>query len=212
MRPPHVPPAPAHAEGLRLHQALGSPAATATWDFARAYFPHLTAWLRAMDPRAPADLCEEAVVETIYSLLSNPDQFNPTKGKTLLNFLRLSARCDLLNLLRREARHRHENLDENSVAFASSAGKFIGKDKGPLQTLCDGEDEQERQRLLEKLYASLTATERVVLDLMLSGVSANEVFVRAMEIPHLPLEEQKRQVKRVKDRLHKRIQRMKDRP
>ena len=63
MRPPPIPPAPAHAEGLRLHQALGSPSATATWDFARAYLAHLTAWLQATNPRAPADLCEEAAVE-----------------------------------------------------------------------------------------------------------------------------------------------------
>jgi len=212
MRPPTIPPAPADAEGLRLHQALGSPAATAPWDFARAYLPHLTAWLQATNPHAAADLCEEAAVETVFSLLRSPHQFDPMKSKKLLSFLRRSAQCDLLNSLRREARHRHETLDENSVAFASSAGKYEGKDKGPLQILCDREDDQERRAFLEKLRAALTESEQAVLELMLAGIHETDLCAEAMGITHLPRGERTKQVKRVKDRINKRIERMRGGP
>lgn len=212
MRPPTIPPAPADAEGLRLHQALSLPVATAPYDFARFYLPHLTAWLQTTNPRACADLCEEAAVETIYSLLHAPARFDPSKGKALLSFLRMSARCDLRNLLRRETRHQHEPLDENSVAFASSAGKYSGKVKGPLQLLCELEDEQERQQLLEKVRAISNQTEQAVLDLMVAGIRNTDVYAEVLAIAHLLPRERRKQVKRVKDRINKRIERLRDKP
>ncbi len=206
-----IPPSPPDTEGLRLHQALSQPNATASWDFARAYLPHLTAWLQTRN-RDSADLCEEAATETVYGLLNNPGQYDPGKGKSLLNYLRLAARRDLSNLLRGEARHRHEPFDENCVELRPVSGKRVGTDDSPLQVLCDREDEQERQSFLAKLRGSLTAEERTVLDLMLSGQRDTRVFAEGLGITHAPVDEQESRVKRIKDRLKTRIKRMRDRP
>lgn len=207
MRSLTISPSPADAEGMRLYQALDSSAPTTTTDFACAYLPHLTEWLQATNRHVSADLCEEAAVETMYSLLDDPTRFDPSRGKSLLGFLRLSARRDLLNLLRREHRHQHDGLDGNAVELTSSAGKYTGRVKGPLQLLCEQEDEEERQRLLEKVRAISNEMEQMVLDLMLDGVRENEVYARVMAITHLPFKEQRKHVKRVKDRINKRVER-----
>lgn len=212
MRPPTIHPSPDDAEGLRLHQALESSGRIATWEFTRAYLPYLSAWLQAKNARISVDLCEEAASETVYSFLNTPHRFDPTKSRSLLGYLQMSARRDLLNLLRRENRHRHEPLDEKNVELASVAGNYSGRVPDPLQILCDQEDDQVRQDVAEKVRASLSASEQVVLERMLAGDRETGAYAAALGITHLPVEEQRKQVKRVKDRITKRIERMKGKP
>src|SRR5438270_12085792 len=124
-----IPAPPPDAVGLRLHQALSQPLPTAPWDFASAYLPHLVAWLQAKNQRVPPDLCEDAALETVYSLLSRPQQYQPAKGKKLLTYLRMSAQRDLINLLQRERRHQHQPFDEQRVELPSAGGNYEGKDR-----------------------------------------------------------------------------------
>src|SRR5436190_8316512 len=105
---------PPEAEGQQLYQALLRSAVTSTLDFANAYLPHLVAWLQARNPQASPDLCDEAAVIAVHHFLKTPDHFDPNRG-TLLAFLHLAARRDLLNLLEKENRHAHQPLEENVV-------------------------------------------------------------------------------------------------
>ena len=197
MAAPSIP--PPEAEGLRLHGLLFTTDATAPWDFARAYLPHLAAWLRATN-RVSADLCEAAAAEAVYSILSKPDRFDPTKGASLIAFLRMAATRDLQNLLRREERHAHEPLDENSVELHGADGKY------------EGTDDEERQAFLSRLRASLSEPDQNVLDLMLAGERKNEAFAKVVGVAHLPRKERDAEVKRAKDRIKARAKRMKDEP
>jgi hypothetical protein len=65
MGSPVVPAPPCDAEGLRLYLALSETDRGAALDFARAYLPHLRAWLQARNPHVSPDLCEDAAVETL---------------------------------------------------------------------------------------------------------------------------------------------------
>jgi DNA-directed RNA polymerase specialized sigma24 family protein len=210
MAPQVIPLPPADADGLRFHRALSASDPSATWDFARAYTDHLAAWLRARNSAAVADLCEDAAVETVASVLCNPEQFDPGKGMSLLNYLHRSAQCDLLNLLRGEARHAHEALDENCVEFGSTAGNCQGKEDDPLQILCDREDDQERRAFFQELRGSLAEADQSVLDLMLSGERGHAAFADALGVTLLPVEEQEVEVKRAKDRIKARGKRMRE--
>src|SRR5262245_49796114 len=211
MNPNTSPSPPSDEEGQRLYRALLRPTATATWDFANAYLSHLTAWLQARNPRASSDLCDAAVVETVYGFLKTPEHFEPGRGTPLLTFLRLSAQRDLLNLLKREERHAHQPLDERVVELHSAGGKHQGE-RGPLSTLCDWEDEQERRAFLQEVRAILTGPEQQVFELMLSGERDTPVFVAALGLTHLAPEEQEAEVKRVKDRIKVRIKRWRRKP
>ena len=211
MAAPPFPPPPPDARGLQLHGSLLTSDAAAPWAFAHAYLDHLAAWLHCLHPAA-ADLCEEAAVETVYGLLADPLRFDPQGGKSLLNYLRMAARCDLLNLFRREARHAHETLDENSVELHAVAGKYQGRDDDPLQALCDLEDEAARQDFLRGWRGSLGGPDQAVFDLMRAGERKNEAFAAALGVGGLPPEEQEAEVKRAKDRIKARGKRLKENP
>ncbi len=81
-----------------------------------------------------------------------------------------------------------------------------------MQILCEQEDDQERRRFLERLRALLPESEQSVLELMLEGVRENEAYAAAMGITHLPTRQQRKQVKRVKDRINKRARRLREKP
>jgi DNA-directed RNA polymerase specialized sigma24 family protein len=211
MAPQVIPPPPADADGLRLHRALSTPDPLATFDFARAYMDHLSAWLRANNSPAAASLCEDAASEAVFSILHNPEQFDPAKGTSLLTFLRNAAQRDLLNLLRRESRHAHEPLDENRVELIPFAGNHDGKDDDPLEILCDLEDEQERRAFFQELRGKLSEKDRRVLNLMLNGERRIALFAEALEVTHLAVEVQEVEVKQAKDRIKARGKRMKER-
>jgi len=210
MAPHGIPPPPPDEEGIRLHRSLLSPGAAATADFAFAYLPHLDAWLRSGNPGAGADLCEEAALEAVYGLMRDPSRFQPGKGKGLLGYLRMSAQGDLKNLLRREARHAHQPLDENCVELGRAAGNEKGEDGDPLLVLCDREDEQERRAFLGALRDSLPEPDRSVLDLMLAGERDYAKYAEALGVGRLPREKRDAEVKRAKDRIQARIKRTKE--
>lgn len=207
MHPHPASPFPSEEEGQLLYQALLLRSlATATYDFASAYLPALNAWLQARNPRLSPDLCDEAAVEAVYNFLKAPEQFDPNRGIPLAAFLRLAARRDLLNLLKREKRHAHQALDDKVVELRVVVGNHSGE-KGPLLALCDREDEQERLAILAGVRSMLTEPEQRVLDLMLEGERDTPLFAAALGLAHLSAEEQEIEVKRVKDRIKARIKR-----
>ena len=63
------------------------------------------------------------------------------------------------------------------------------------------------RRMIEDLKQGMTSEERAVFSLMLDGERSTEVAAATMNIGHLAPAEQAREVKRVKDRIKKRIQR-----
>jgi hypothetical protein len=201
-----IPPQPPDAEGLRLYQTLLQPLPTASADFARAYLPHLATWLSVKNPQVSADLCEEAAVEAVYSLLRQPQCYSPTKGQTLIAYLRRSARCDLLNVLERERRHAHQPLEEN--VELTRAGRKEGRE--PWQILCEREDGDARERLLQAVRSTLAEPERQALALLLAGERRTAAFADALGLQGLPAAEQEAAVKRAKDRIKKRIERWRD--
>jgi DNA-directed RNA polymerase specialized sigma24 family protein len=206
-----VPAPPPETEGLQLYHALSQAVATSTFDFARAYLPHLAAWLEVNCAPVSPDLCEEAASETIYSLLAKPERFDPGQGPKLLTYLHFSARGDLRNRLNSERRHAHEPFDEKNVELGAQARKWKQTDVEPLDLLCDREDEQRRWALLQELRAMLPGPEQQVLDLLLEGERDTCIFAAALQLEHLPPQEQETEVKRVKDRIKKRIARWKHR-
>ncbi len=69
-------------------------------------------------------------------------------------------------------------------------------------------------KVVGTLRAKLSLEERRVMDLMLDGERKTRVYAEALGLSGLPAAEQKREIKRVKDRLKKRLERTwgKERP
>jgi hypothetical protein len=199
-------PAPAHALEMHTRLCEGDPVAPA--DFAEAFLDCLATWLQRTNARIDPHICDEAAEDAILALIGNPRSFNPQRG-TLDAYLRMSARGDLRNLLEKEARHRSRRAGIEAVELSAA-------DRNHLQVIVDParivEQAEElatpmRSHIPASVRASLNGEEEAVLSLMAEGERKTEAYARILGILHLPPAAQRSEVKRVKDRLKRRLER-----
>ncbi len=200
------PPFPSPDEGLVLHLRRLEYAADSSADVCGGYLDPLIAWLEDKHPRADPDFRRDAAIEAIVSYVGNPNAYDADK-LDLGAYLRMAAHRDLLNLLRGEQRHHRARVAWSVVENDPDGGNLIGRDEEP-PALLEKEEETERwQTFFRELRESMTEQERKALDLMRDGVGCNRVYAEALGLTGLVDEERDREVKRVKDRIKKRIER-----
>jgi hypothetical protein len=174
---------------------------------AEAYLEALVIWLGKTDPGAPEDIRVEAAGDAIIALIRNPESYSPER-QTLEVYLRMSARGDLLHLLRKERRHTRGRKSWNSVELSPDAGKYLGRDDDPSLQIRLAE---EMQSILSAIPASvrkrLSAADLRAMELMVLEERRNSVYAELFGLLDLPLDEQDREVKRRKDRLKKVLKR-----
>ncbi len=174
-----------------------------TAETCRAYLPGLLTYLQRRFSRVDPHLCEEAAATTLIDYVKAPERFDPSRGE-LGRYLQMSARRDLFNLLRRERRQRPGHVLRFSVEIVEEHGNPFQEDE-PLDRLVRDEEAAQRDALLRSIEAECDEPERRVLRLMLEGEADTAAFAAALGIGHHSAEEQARAVKRVKDRIKKRI-------
>ena len=190
------------AELLDLHQRLLSDDPVATEDFFNIATPDLERHLRARFPSLAVgvdpDIRTLAVYEALTDYFKNPGKYDPDKAG-LMTYLRMAARRDMQNLLRKESRHVTGRVSLEGVEFRQSDGNDVSEKVA---------EEIDGRRKIEDLKQGMTSEEWAVFELMLDGERSTEVAAVAMNMGHLPPGDRAREVKRVKDRIKKRIQRM----
>jgi RNA polymerase sigma-70 factor (ECF subfamily) len=201
--PPHS--KPSAEDALRLHQRLLERDPVAPADFAVAFLNPLITWLQTTNAGVDPMACEEAAGEAIVGFLIHPTKYDPQR-LGVEAFLRMAAQRDLQNLLRKERRHQRKRRGWKVVEQASEDGKYLQRDDDPSLTLQIDEVRQ-RQELPDAVWQQLTDVERRCWEQMQQGERRHSVFAALLGVTHLPVEEQKREVKRVKDRLKKRSER-----
>ncbi|HTU23039.1 MAG TPA: hypothetical protein VMG10_33700 [Gemmataceae bacterium] len=193
------------ADALRVYRRLLDRDPLAPADFAAAFLKPLIAWLQCTNPGVEPIACEEAADEAIVRFLLHPTKYDPQR-LALEAFLRMAAQRDLQNLLRKERRHHQNRRDWNVVEQASEDGKYLRKDDDPSLPL-QIEEARQRQAPSDTMQQQMTDVERRFWEQMQQGERRHAVFAAILGVTHLPIPEQKRQVKRVKDRLKKRKER-----
>lgn len=196
---------PPAEDTLCLHRRLLDRDPLAPADFAAAFLKPLIAWLKTTNPGVDPMACEEAADEAIIHFLNNPTGYD-SQRLGLEAFLRMAARRDLQNLLRKERRHHLHRRDWNVVEQAAEDGKYLGRDDDPSLPL-QIEETRQRQTPPDTLWQQLTDAERRVWEQMQQGERRYSVYAVIIGVTHLPAAQQRREVKRVKDRLNKRMQR-----
>lgn len=200
--PPFATPSPEEARDIHARLLGGDPVAPA--ELAVAYLDPLTEWLAARNPGlADPHLCATAAEDALLALIKNPRSYDPQR-QTLEVYLRMSAQGDLRNLLARERRHRGRSASMEVVELSSVRGKYLRDDAGDPALLIEHEAEPAQEVAVPP---GLTAAEERALALMRDGERKTVAYAAALDIAHLPMEDQRREVKRVKDRLKKRIER-----
>lgn len=186
----HVP----HDEGL--HDRLRRRDPGAADELAQTYLGPLARGMIRSFPRVDPHLCEQAAEDAILGLIGRPASYDPARGE-LGAYLRMSACGDLLNTLKRQ-RHRSRARRAAQCALMPHVPQ-------------DGRDERDAVRTLlaelPSLVGAFTREDMDVLALLARGERSTREFAVILGALHLSEGEQRREVKRVKDRIKRRLQR-----
>ena len=164
-------------------------------ELAEYLLPILTRRLRRAYPRVPLDLLVEACEDAVLDYGSRPDRFDTSRGVPLASFLQLVAWRNLANRLEADTRRRRREATYASMQRAPTEATPSDQEHTAGPT---------RARMVELGHKGV---ERNALQIWLAGERRTAVLATALGIANLPSPEQRREVKRFKDRLRKRFER-----
>lgn len=192
----HVSDPPDRDTLLSLHARLRSGDRLASEALMRLLLARLVADVARGSSRVDEQLIADGVTDALLDYAERPGQFDAGRGVPLDRFLAAAARRNVANLLRgerrRKARERKVGLRkrEADVAQDPAAGNTRQEDLEAIERRRAAMDE------------ALTSPEdREVLGLILDGVKETAAFARILGLAHLPADEQRREVRRHKDRI-----------
>jgi RNA polymerase sigma factor (sigma-70 family) len=192
--------------GEQVHQRLIEGDPTAPSDVILAYLEPLTRRLRQRFPDIQDEtIIHDAVTDTLFQYVQSPGRFDPAKS-SLPSYLTMSARGDLLNALARERRRAARQVPLAAVAEAALGWNTLGEDEMPESA---EEDRMPAPQLMQHVLQQVPdPRDREVLKLMLVGERRTGRYAGLLKIEHRSEAEQRKIVKRHKDRLKKRLQRL----
>jgi RNA polymerase sigma-70 factor (ECF subfamily) len=196
-------------ELMSLHSRLCDGDPTASAQLAEALFfvlvSRLTRYKQATDEEA-ADAASRALME----YLKNPSRYDPTKSR-LTTHLHNAAFRDFLNDRQKARRRRSREISVERVEdLEDGRNKVVGIGAAsrtePNEWLLEVED---AWTIVRTEFPN--ETDQELLQLMLSGERSTERYAELLDIADATVEEQRRQVKQHKDRIQKRLTRLRER-
>lgn len=187
----------------RIHRRLLSGDPTAPARLARAYLEPVVDHLRARFPDVrDRDLLWDAAADAILNYAEDPSTYDPQK-RGLFGYLKMSARGDLLNALDRESRRKNVELD------VVGGNRLQEDDEEEYASEKDPEAVARSDETMRRVYDALPdPRDHQILHLMMDQVRETRAFAEVLGIETKDEAEQRRIVKRNKDRIKKRIQRL----
>jgi hypothetical protein len=178
-------------------------------DLAESYFEPLTLALIRNNANVDPHLCYQAAGDALLELIKNPRSYDRNRG-ALDVYLRMSSQGDLRNLLEKESRHRLRRADLEAVEL-SSQGRNVWQEEASnpeviVERQMDAESAKARTTAITA-KVSLSPEEAQVLTLMRQGERKTVEFARVLGISDWPADQQRREVKRAKDRINRRLER-----
>lgn len=186
----------ATAEELQFHQRILARNDPIVWDqLATRLYPILVQELtNRMYQGTDSMLIEEAVGEAFLNYCQNPSRYNPSLS-TLKSFLLMEAEHDLKNALARERRQ-----TQYQVPLGSSYNDGVEQDI--IDESQDLDAHVQVNELRERILRVFTdPLDKGIAELLLDRVRSAEPYIRLLGLDGLPDSEQKKQVKRHKDRI-----------
>jgi len=191
------------AADLTLHLRLVDGDKSAPDDCVTRWLPELTRRLSmSFNQVAQRDehIIIDAVLETLMEYTSKPDRYDPQRA-SLATYLTQAAKRDLLNALSREKTQGRGAMSIYSVEERLSGGNNSFEERVA--------EKADAEAIMEIVLSKISEPEdRSVLMLLLHGEHATAEYAKALKIEHLPEQEQKAIVKRHKDRIGKRLERL----
>lgn len=185
----------------KIHQRLLRRDPTASAECAEAVIGPTTSQLQIRFPKLRGtDVLADAVTDAVMSYLKRPEQYDPSK-RGLLGFLVMAAEGDLRNALAKHRRRRNIEMPMEDVDLQIPDGN------DQVTTLASGldTDEEAIRRALHALFPD--PRDLKMAGLVLDGERSVSAFAQVLAVERLPLGEQRREVKRHKDRIKKKLER-----
>ncbi len=188
-----------------IHQRLIERDPVAPAELVEAYIKPLVRRINYLFPKLDdPDFVYDAVVDALLNYVQHPEKFDPKRGK-LFSYLFMSARGDLLNKVKSETRRRTHEVRLDDVEFHPALRNITAETGNGLE-LPSGVSMTDIKSSLSQVVTN--QVDKRLLELLLDGERKTECYAEVLGISRLDISEQRRQVKRVKDRLTKRIQRL----
>jgi DNA-directed RNA polymerase specialized sigma24 family protein len=180
---------------------------TAFAELCEQALPHLTSFLRAQFPHFDAHMHESMAIDCLLDFHTRPRQFDPGR-LSLFAYLRMASRRDMLNAIdkKRRREQRLHSLDDPTAHLQLSDQERL-QEQSELDEWLQQHTDLSIQEILESLDNELTSTDEQVLMLVLEGVRDSARFAQVLGITHKDDREQRKDVKRAKDRLAKKLRR-----
>jgi RNA polymerase sigma-70 factor, ECF subfamily len=188
-----------------LHARLLAGDVVASADLAEAYLPPLVARLARAFPHLDGDVVETIATDVVLATAEHSERYQPDRGP-LGAYLLMAARGDLRNAFQSAARRRAREVVVGPVELAAAERNLV-RDDADLADVLAGHEPLD-PALLALLAETFDDQERRVVELVMDGERDTDVYARLLELDHLPPGERRREVKRVKDRLQKRLRRL----
>jgi len=193
-----------HDRARELHARLINGDRVASEELAALILPELVIRLSGQWPTpAGTDAVHDAAVEVFVAYLGHPEQYDPSR-KNLVSWLQMQAHGDLINDYRSPKRsfdrRRVSPIREDVEAedFARNL-RLVKSDDYPSDVGRDA---------LDKALGALDGDEdRRLLALLLDGDTSTEAAAEVLGISHLPLDVQRAEVKKNKDRIKAKVKR-----
>jgi hypothetical protein len=202
---------PTGAELLALHQRLLAGDVTAPRELAERLVPLVRRRLGQLE-RSVEDpaMVRSAIGWVIARYLKQPERFDPDRGG-LVGYLTMEAHGDVLNELKTLKRRRgHERPADNLVEL-ERPGRDSTVEEEVLERVDPVDVPPDVARAALKAMSELDEVDRRLVRMMVDGVRSTAAFAAVLEISHLPIELQRKAVKRHKDRLGKILERLRER-
>ena len=202
-----------HAHELHQRLVEGDPLAPS--ELVEAFSEELVRRVRARAQITNDDfIVYDAVTDALLVYAQQPTKYNPAKSG-LLTYLSMSAYGDYLNMLARERRRDKREVPLEYVEHRLSVGNNLIEDlliEDVLDTVMEREGiltPEERIRLLQQVSERFPdPQDRQLLNLLLLGERKTAAYSAILGILDSDKNEQRRIVKRHKDRLSKRLKRL----
>jgi DNA-directed RNA polymerase specialized sigma24 family protein len=176
--------------GYALRDAFAEPQSLAANRLVAEILSHTVSVLLGQFPGIERPVIHDAVVDAILRLLAKPSLWDPQKAQ-LDTFVVRIAHNRVVDWLR--ANERRRRLEERAASTIPTVAS-------------DGSDEGALAELSDRLRSIATSTvESNFIEVWLSVKRSTDAYVRVLGIQDLPGGEQRREIKRVMERLRKRL-------
>jgi hypothetical protein len=195
-----APMAPSRDEQNALHELVLRGDPTATAQVVQLLQGELVRRLRHKWPNNDVRDLDEQALDSLFNYFQAPQRYDP-KRSSLLHYLVLDAHGDLINTYNRSNRLQEiptEDVAERRASRNNETGEEF-----------EGDDETDERRLDALLDESFPdQADRRIVELMRDGIRPNRPYAAVLGISHLSADQQDREVKRVKDRIKKKLRRL----